>query len=111
MSGTLAQRVPTNGMGCGPDRDAAPALRLATCRAFVAPVSDGAQDQASAQQDPDIARTAPVIRAIRGKTFREQEPEISPQRHRGTENTEESQRLKNNNIRISILISSEAILT
>ena len=62
MSGTLAQRVPTNGMGCGADRHAAPALRLATCRAFVAPTSDGAQDQASAQQDPDIARTAPVAR-------------------------------------------------
>ena len=64
MSGTLARRVPTNGMGAGPDRHAAPALRLATCRAFVAPVSDGAQDQASAQQDPDIARTAPVARLL-----------------------------------------------
>jgi hypothetical protein len=64
MSGTLARRVPTNGMGGGPDRHAAPALRLGTCRAFVAPTSDGAQDQASAQQDPDIARTAPVARLL-----------------------------------------------
>lgn len=53
MSGTLARRAPTSGTPC----EAPVALRLATCRAFVAPKGDGAQDQAIAQQDPDIAAT------------------------------------------------------
>lgn len=58
MSGTLARRVPTNGTA-----DArAPRLRLGTCSAFVAPVADGAQDQAIAQQDPDIAVAVRVAR-------------------------------------------------
>jgi hypothetical protein len=58
MSGTLARRVPTNGMA-----DAgAPRLRLGTCRAFAAPAADGAQDQAIAQQDPDIALSVPAAR-------------------------------------------------
>lgn len=56
MSGTLARRVPTNGTA----DVRAPRLRLGTCRAFVAPATHGAQDQAIAQQDPDIATGAPV---------------------------------------------------
>ena len=58
MSGTLARRVPTNGTA----DTRGPRLRLGTCRAFVAPVPDGAQDQAIAQQDPDIALAAPAAR-------------------------------------------------
>ncbi len=58
MSGTLARCLPTNGTDL-----AAPAkLRLGTCHAFVATQTDVAQDQAIAQQDPDIAQAAPVAR-------------------------------------------------
>jgi len=62
MSGTLARRVPTNGiasgMACGP----ASRLRLGQCQAFVAPAIDSEQDRAIAQQDPDIAVATPVAR-------------------------------------------------
>jgi hypothetical protein len=58
MSGTLARRVPTNGTDCA----GIPKLHLGRCRAFVAPAADGAQDQAIAQQDPDITLEAPVAR-------------------------------------------------
>lgn len=58
MSGTLARRVPTNGT----DSSSTPTLHLGRCRAFVAPVADGTQDQAIAQQDPDIAVAVRVAR-------------------------------------------------
>ena len=60
MSGTLAACRPTNGQADRP----APALRLASCRHYVAPAADATQDQAIGQQDPDIARTAPVARLL-----------------------------------------------
>lgn len=62
MSGTLARRVPTNGIASKTACGHARRLRLGQCRTFVAPAIDSAQDQASAQQDPDIAVTAPVAR-------------------------------------------------
>jgi hypothetical protein len=62
MSGTLARRLPTNGVAPGADDRSTPALRLGTCQAFVATALEGVQDQAIAQQDPDIAITAPVAR-------------------------------------------------
>ncbi|WFC41398.1 hypothetical protein [Pseudoxanthomonas sp. SE1] len=62
MSGTLARRLPTNGIATDADGRCAPALRLGTCRAFVATAIEGMQDQAIVQQDPDIAITAPVAR-------------------------------------------------
>ncbi|WP_334177312.1 hypothetical protein [Pseudoxanthomonas sp.] len=62
MSGTLARCLPTNGAAATADAHRAPPLRLGTCQAFVAPVPDGTQDQATAQQDPDIAVTVPVDR-------------------------------------------------
>ena len=62
MSGTLARRVPTNGSTSDPGCAHASRLRLAHCRAFVAPATDSAQDRAIAQQDPDIAIAAPVAR-------------------------------------------------
>ena len=58
MSGTLALRAPTNGADDAP----APELQLGRCRTFVAPAIDGAQDQAIAQQDPDITIPVPVAR-------------------------------------------------
>ncbi len=60
MSGTLARRLPTSGSLSMADCPDAPTLRLGRCRAFVAPVGDRAQDQAIAQQDPDIAVAASV---------------------------------------------------
>ncbi len=62
MSGTLARRVPTNGTASPQDCADGSRLRLGRCQAFVAPAIDSAQDQASAQQDPDIAAAAPVAR-------------------------------------------------
>ena len=62
MSGTLARCLPTNGIAANADGRSAPALRLGTCKAFVATAIEGVQDQAIAQQDPDIAITAPVAR-------------------------------------------------
>ena len=62
MSGTLACRVPTNGIASNAACGHARRLRLGQCRAFVAPATDSAQDQAIAQQDPDIAVTARVAR-------------------------------------------------
>lgn len=62
MSGTLARRVPTNGSASDPACAHASPLRLAHCRAFVAPSIDSAQDRAIAQQDPDIAIATPVAR-------------------------------------------------
>ena len=60
MSGTLARRAPTSGTP-----STAPAtLRLATCRAFTASSADGAQDQAIAQQDPDIADTTALATLV-----------------------------------------------
>ena len=58
MSGTLALRAPTNGTDCAHT----PKLHLGHCHAFVAPAADGAEDQAIAQQDPDITVTVPVAR-------------------------------------------------
>lgn len=62
MSGTLARRVPTSGSPSPLDCPRDPALRLGTCRAYVAPVADAAQDRATAQQDPDIAAAVPAAR-------------------------------------------------
>ncbi|MBD9478781.1 hypothetical protein [Pseudoxanthomonas sp. PXM02] len=62
MSGTLARRVPTNGSAHRLRCAGASRLRLARCDAYVAPTIDSAQDQAIAQQDPDIAIGAPVAR-------------------------------------------------
>lgn len=62
MSGTLARRAPTNGSAYRLRCAGATRLRLARCDAYVAPAIDSAQDQAIAQQDPDIALAAPVAR-------------------------------------------------
>ncbi|CAN7477570.1 hypothetical protein LJR143_003055 [Pseudoxanthomonas sp. LjRoot143] len=62
MSGTLARRVPTNGRASTQDCANGVQLRLGRCQAFVAPVIDGTQDQAIAQQDPDIAAAVRVAR-------------------------------------------------
>ncbi|MBA3928517.1 hypothetical protein J2X02_002580 [Pseudoxanthomonas japonensis] len=62
MSGTLARRIPTRGAASSQDRANDSRLRLGRCQAFVAPPLDSAQDQATAQQDPDIAAAVPVAR-------------------------------------------------